>query len=468
MGKSCGANLFGHGEDKMLNLMKFRIIDLYTKTDVVNIYKKCLEEEWLPLYKLKLLQFLKLKELLIHAYQNTKYYKRLFDEFGFNPKKMENFNDIKIIPIQTKQDIRKNFEDIKSFDFSTYRPSKNRTSGSTGEPFEIYLSGLSHSYLRALNYAAWHQAGYNLGDKFAAFAGGSLLPGSIGFMQHAYTFLQNSTPLPSYHLNKDYFLSYLNKLQTKKIKYIYGYASALYDFAKTIKDKNLEFSFVKGLFSSSDMLYPAQRKLIEEVIGIKIIDIYGNPESGLISYECNMHSGYHYGMLNSYVEITDEEGSNLAENLQGKVIVTSLNSHCFPLIRYDNGDIAALSNEKCKCGRGLQKLKNLGGRSRDFIILKNGRHIHGAFFNHLNSIYKANWLYRYHVIQKDYDELIFQCMVNREPTIKELNEIKKEISLGTNNLVKIETQIVDVIPMTKMGKYKLISREFESSSGTNS
>ena len=451
----------------MLNNLKFKFIDFYTKTDVVNIYKKCLEEEWYPPEKLKLLQFLKLKELLKQAYLNTSYYKKLFDKIGFNPNKMQDFTDINVIPIQSKQDIKKNFNDLKSIDFRNYKPRKNRTSGSTGEPFEIFQSSLSHSYLRALNYAAWHQAGYNMGDKYAAFSGGSLMPGSVGFINHTYSYLQNCTQLPSYHLNKEFFLEYLKLLQTKKIKYIYGYASALYDFAKTIKDEKLEFNFVKGLFSSSDMLYPAQRKLIEDVIDTKIIDIYGNPESGLISYECTEHAGYHYGMLNSYVEITDEFGNNLNDNIQGKVIVTSLNSNCFPIIRYDNGDIAALSYNHCKCGRGLQKLTNLGGRSRDFIILKNGRHIHGAFFNHLNSIYKANWLYRYHVIQKNYDELIFQCMVNRKPTIKEVNQIKKEITLGTDNLIKIDTQIVDDIPMTDMGKYKLISREFENSLEVN-
>ncbi len=452
----------------MLNNLKFKFIDLYTKTNVVNIYKKCLEEEWYPPEKLKLFQFLKLKELLKQAYQNTSYYKKLFDEIGFNPSKMQDFKDISIIPIQTKQEIKKHFDELKSNDFKNYKPRKNRTSGSTGEPFEIFQSSLSHSYLRALNYAAWHQSGYNLGDQYAAFSGGSLLPGSIGFMHYVYSYLQNCTTLPSYHVNKEYFLKYLKLLQTKRIKYVYGYASALYDFAKTIKEQKLEFNFVKGLFSSSDMLYPAQRKLIEEVIGTYIIDIYGNPESGLISYECSERNGYHYGMLNSYVEITDEFGNNLNDNVQGKVIVTSLNSNCFPIIRYDNGDIAATSFYQCKCGRGLQKLTNLGGRSRDFIILKNGRHIHGAFFNHLNSIYKANWLFRYHVIQKNYDELIFQCMVNRMPTSKEIDQIKNEIVMGTDNLIKINTQIVDDIPMTDMGKYKLISREFENNLEYNS
>ncbi len=446
----------------MLNKTRFKIIDLYSKTNVHEVFDNCINEEYLSRNELLDLQFMKLRKLLIRAYQTTKYYKKLFDEIGFIPHRIHDFNDINIIPIQTKQNIKNNFENIKSFDFNNYEPRKNRTSGSTGEPFEIYISRLTHTYLRALNYAAWHQSGYKLGDQYASFSGGSLLPGSIGLKQKIYMKLQNCIQLPSYHLGKEYFLKYLRILQTKQTKYIYGYASALSDFSKEIKDNNLDFRFVKGLFSSSDMLYPAQRKLIEEVIGTKITDIYGNPESGLISYECNEHSGYHYGMLNSYVEITDEAGKNLEQGNQGKVVVTSLNSECFPIIRYDNGDIASMTNENCSCGRGLIKLTNLGGRSRDYVILRNGQHIHGAFFNHLSSIYKANWLNRYHIIQNNQDELIFQCLVNRKPTEEELNSIKNEIKTGTGNLIRIETQIVDDIPVTKMGKYKLISREFDT------
>lgn len=445
----------------MLSTVRFKIIDIYTKTNLVKMYKKSLKDEWLPRNILLEQQFEQLKTLLIHSYQKTVYYKNLFDKVGFNPNKMNDFKDIEAIPIQTKKDIKNNFNSIKSSDFEKYRPRKHRTSGSTGEPFRLYKSDLTHSYMRALNYAAWHQAGYNLGDRFATFSGGSLFYGSVAFMQKVYMNLQNCVQLPSYHLDEEKFHLYLNKLQKKKIKYIYGYASALHDFASAIHSQKLDFSFVKGVFTSSDMLYPNQRKFIEDVIGTKIIDIYGNPESGLLSYECSEHSGYHYGMQNSFVEITDENGSSLEKNIQGKVIVTSLNSHCFPLIRYDNGDIAALTDKECSCGRGLVKLTSLGGRSRDYIILKNGRHIHGAFFNHLKSIYNAEWLNRYQIIQKNKDELVFQCLVNKKPSDKELEEIRKEITTGTENLIKIETQIVDKLPISQMGKYKLISREYE-------
>ncbi len=63
-----------------------------------------------------------MKELLIHSYIKTKYYKELFDKVGFNPYKMEKFSDIEIIPVQTKQDYRKNFENVKSVNFLDINP----------------------------------------------------------------------------------------------------------------------------------------------------------------------------------------------------------------------------------------------------------------------------------------------------------------------------------------------------------
>ena len=105
-------------------------------------------------------------------------------------------------------------------------------------------------------------------------------------------------------------------------------------------------------------------------------------------------------------------------------------------------------------------IKNLGGRSRDYIVLSDGRHIHGAFFNHLESMYAADWLQRYHIVQHSKTQLTIQCLVNRPPSIGELNAIIKEIRTGTGNKLEVDIQVVESIPMTAMGKYKLITREF--------
>jgi phenylacetate-CoA ligase len=351
---------------------------------------------------------------------------------------------------------------MRSEDFARHAPRITRTSGSTGEPFTIYHSGLSHTYLRALNFAAWNQAGYKPGDRYATFSGGSLMPDSIGFKQIVYSCLLNSRPLPSYHLSREHFIRYLSILQRERVEYVYGYASALHDFAKTIEAQGLDFSFLRGVFTSSDMLYPPQRQAIERVLGVKIIDIYGNPESGLMSYECSQHDGFHQGMQNAFVEIVDADGQPVPDGMVGRVIVTSLNNRCFPIVRYDTGDEAAITREDCPCGRGLIKIRQLGGRSRDYIVLPDGRHIHGAFFNHLTSIYHAPWLDRYHINQRAPDLLEFQCLVSRKPAPAELEAIAAEIRTGTSGLLQVDVKVVDEMPMTRRGKYKLITRSFES------
>ncbi len=75
------------------------------------------------------------------------------------------------------------------------------------------------------------------------------------------------------------------------------------------------------------------------------------------------------------VEILNEQ------NGLGNLISTPLFNYAFPLFRYNTGDVGKITIGRCGCGRGLSKISELGGRIRDFIILKDGRHIHGAFFN---------------------------------------------------------------------------------------
>lgn len=438
----------------------FRLIDAYMKTQVVERLEKCRRDEWQSQTVLDELQAKRLKELFQHAARNSAYYARLFAECELDPDTAD-FAALNRLPILTKQRIRDHFNEILARDYRGYAPRITRTSGSTGEPLTIYHTALSHTYLRALNFAAWSQRGYRLGDPYAAFAGGSLLPDTVGFRQAVYARLQNCYVMPSYHLSVDRFEKYLDRLLRRRIPYVYGYASALYDFVQAVASRGLSFDFIRGIFTTADMLYPAQRRAIESVLGIQIVDIYGNPESGLMAYECERHDGFHYGMQNAYVEVTDDDGRPRPEGQVGHIIVTSLNNFSFPLIRYDTGDEGALSRAPCPCGRGYVKIVQLGGRSRDYIVLPDGRHIHGAFFNHLHSIYTADWLIRYHIRQPSPSELIFECLCSRTPHREELEQIAAEIRTGTQGLLQVRVQPVDHLPLTRRGKYKLIVREFE-------
>jgi phenylacetate-CoA ligase len=79
----------------------------------------------------------KLKETLIYAYENTNYYKRIFDEIELNVYKFNDLKQMKNIPLIDKAFVLENFEDLISKEEIDYYEAY--TGGSTGKPLRILL-----------------------------------------------------------------------------------------------------------------------------------------------------------------------------------------------------------------------------------------------------------------------------------------------------------------------------------------
>ena len=68
---------------------------------------------------------------------------------------------------------------------------------------------------------------------------------------------------------------------------------------------------------------------------------------------------------------------SIERNESGEIVVTHLATRDFPFIRYRTGDIGVLDDTPCACGRGLPVLKEIQGRSTDFVIALDGTVMHG-------------------------------------------------------------------------------------------
>ncbi len=108
----------------------------------------------------------KLRELIKHAYSNVPFYSELFLDLGLKPEDIQTKDDLHKIPIITKDDLRKK----KSKHLATNIERKSllyrSSSGSTGEPFQFYVSKHSESMQTASAIRAWYWMGYKLGDKY--------------------------------------------------------------------------------------------------------------------------------------------------------------------------------------------------------------------------------------------------------------------------------------------------------------
>jgi phenylacetate-CoA ligase len=115
------------------------------------------------------------------------------------------------------------------------------------------------------------------------------------------------------------------------------------------------------------------RRHIESVTNVHAFDIYGLSEiiGPGVAIECPQHDGLHIFEDHFYPEIIDPEtGRVLPDGEEGELVLTTLSKWAMPMIRYRTRDITALVPGTCPCGRTLRRMRRIGRRSDDMLIIR--------------------------------------------------------------------------------------------------
>jgi len=97
---------------------------------------------------------------------------------------------------------------------------------------------------------------------------------------------------------------------------------------------------------------------------VELVEVAWAAEVGLFGHECQAHDGLHVPEDHLLIEVLDESGEPVAPGERGELVVTTLRHEAMPLIRYRLGDITAVENEPCPCGRTHMRLKGLFGKAQ--------------------------------------------------------------------------------------------------------
>lgn len=349
----------------------------FKRPHVLKSYVQIRQGEKKGVHFLKQQQDAQLRILIDYSVKNVPYYRQLFCDLGLTPEDIKGAEDLVKLPILTKEIIRK---DPSSFIPINFRDKffLNSTGGSTGVPLTYRLSNGCYArgvaiFLRGLGYA-----GYHLGDKLAIVAGTSLVSSSNTLKGKLQDYVLNYKHYLTCGMDEDALLSYYNHLRCWKPHFLRGYASSLYLLAKFLDENSLDLGFrFKGIFSTSELLTQQSRLVIEKVFKTKVFDNYGLNDGGVSAYECSQHKGMHIDFERAVMETVDE-GNNPVKNGLGKILATSLYNYAFPFIRYDTGDLGIISEERCTCGCERPLLKEICGRSNDYLKL-NGKIIASVY-----------------------------------------------------------------------------------------
>lgn len=433
-------------------------VDWQKRTHMVGSYREQMRSQWLAPGELQSLQRRKLARLLRHAYDNVPYYRRVFDERGLRPDDVRDFADLAALPILNKTVIRENFEDLQAENRARFAPRRNQTSGSTGQPLVFFWDRDAHSAGWPNAWRAFAVAGFQLGDRLLILSGGALMPKVTPLRQRIYYAFMGITQLRAYHLSEeemDAYVAYLAATPNHP-RYLYGYASAAYLFGRYLLSRGRRDVRFRAIFTTAEVLSPQQRTVIEEAFGCRVYDTYGNNESCLAAFECERHDGLHYAMENAYLEVLDDCGAPAPAGETGRFIATNLENYAMPFIRYDGGDLGTLRDDPCPCGRGLLRIGNIMGRSRDFIYTPDGREVHGAFFNHFEPFYRTPWIAGWHVRQDRLDHLTISLRPDGDPVQADVDNMLMLLRKGLGEEMKIDVVMDSTLHTTPAGKQKVI------------
>lgn len=395
----------------------------------------------------------KLKNLLLYAYNNVPYYKKVLKKARViqnGEVLLENFHKI---PILTKDIIREEKKNLFSKE-KRKKTYENTSGGSTGEPVRFLQDG---------HYSDWNIANkiyyktftsQDIGERELRLWGSErdLLEGKESFKIRLRNWLYNRKEFNSFKMSKEDMERFVEEWNRFKPEWVEAYVQSIHEFAKFVKENKKNVYKPKGILTSAGTLYPEIKKEIEDIFKTKVFNRYGSREVGDVACSCEKNEGLHVSIYNQYLEIVKKK----EDDDFGKIIVTNLNNYSMPLIRYDIGDIAVPSKkEKCSCGRGMPLIGEVKGRDVNLFKTKKGELIDGEFFTH--EFYLKSWVKKFQVVQKDYE--LIEISVVGVKNIKEMDIIERDIKKVMGDDCKITWKFVKEIKSLKNGKYLYVISE---------
>lgn len=421
--------------------------------DTVAIRRKMEDTQWLSGEAVARIQLLRLKGLLADVASHVPYYRDLFSQLGFDPCSVTSIADLQRLPFLTKSVIRAQTDALKHED--AVGLARFNTGGSSGEPLIFFIGKKRVSHDVAAKWRATRWWDVDIGDPEMVVWGSPIELGKQDKVKYWRDKLMRTQLLPAFEMSETKLDGFVANIRSVQPRMLFGYPSALSMIARHAQKRGIVMDDlgIKVAFVTSERLYDDQRDSISKVFGCKVANGYGGRDAGFIAHECPSGS-MHLTADDIVVEIVNEEGQVQAAGIAGEIVVTHLSTNEFPFIRYRTGDIGVLGENQCACGRGLPILKDIQGRSTDFVVASDGTVMHGlALIYILRDLVGVK---SFKVIQESRELTNVLLVVDDAFKPDTVQDIQRGFRQRLGQQVTVVVNIVDAIAAEKSGKFRYI------------
>jgi phenylacetate-CoA ligase len=393
-----------------------------------------------------------LRETVAFSASTVPYYKDLFKTHQLSSE-IETFADFEKIPLTSKTDLR-SFPAERFLPHGRLRPDHwpSHTTGSSGIPVGIYRDSAGDAWTKALLFYILHKAGGGLLGRFC----------------HLCVSLPDKPALNGFLMRlgiKRYYSLSVNasdqeivgELQKIKPEIIYAFPSTLVRLSAYMEKQGVRLS-PKALIGTGEVLPDGWRQYIERIFRAPLYHTYGSTEFPRVGFECAEKRGYHLFPDVTYLEVLDEHQRAVVDQ-EGEIVLTHLNNHSMPLLRYRLGDRGILSTRLCPCGITFPLLEKVVGRMDDFLVLPSGHKVSARSVTRM----EFSEIKQYKIIQKAPDLIEVLVIPDKqfgEAVIGKIMNVLQAACLGEKVTIRVKT--ADELSLSRTGKLQIVVREFKA------
>lgn len=422
--------------------------------ETVGVRRGLEHSQWWSRERLRALQVDRLKVLLTDIGRHVPYYKDLFSSHRFAPDSVTSLDDLQKLPLLEKVDIRAHTEALKHP--LSRGLSRFNTGGSSGEPLVFFIGKERVSHDVAAKWRATRWWGVDIGDPEIVVWGSPIELGAQDHLRALRDRVLRTGLLPAFEMSEAKLDGFVAAIRSRRPKMLFGYPSALNHIARhaEARGQRMDDLGVRVAFVTSERLYDDQRASIERVFGCRVANGYGGRDAGFIAHECP-HGGMHLTAEDIIVELIDSEGRPVPDGEPGEIVITHLATRDFPFVRYRTGDMAVMGTKPCTCGRGLPTLREIQGRTTDFVVAADGTVMHGLAL--IYAVRDRPGIRQFKIVQESRD--LTRVLIAAEPPFDpnaEVPAIRAALLSRLGADVKIDITLVEQIESERSGKFRYV------------
>lgn len=392
-----------------------------------------------------------LRVVVRRAYQETDYYRELFDRNKFNPNSDFSFDEFSRLPILDREHINESGRKLIASSVPASQLRKDSTGGSTGVPTQIWLGPNERGWRDSGMEHFFEMLGVPEGSRTALLWGHHLDPKATDSFRDRYqAFVSNVRWFDSMRLSPQTLDEYHQEMERFRPACIIAYASPLGYLAEHILARGYKPSYpTRCMITGGEKLWSRHRYLIEEAFGRPVHERYGSRDAGCLGVQLDPANPLEYTLDWSYTLVEPELPQE-----ESPILITKLQADGMPMIRYRIGDIGRFP-EGSKPGHPTFVLSDVMGRVVDRISLPDGRWIAGQEVPHLLKDYPVR---EFLFLQRQDHSVELQIVPQKDFNEDSLRKIEDILRANLPGL-RIKIEFKESVVRTKSNKWRPVISE---------